>query len=813
MTIPNNKIPRAFGGENRPIIKRASESTRFESISLRYPLPHFESTALFYKNDEEIPSIGKKRNHERNIEDHVNKGKSGTRSKKRRPLKDVSNHSIHSEKQYPPHSVKKTKVSPKRPNLQSKGLDITPRHGTIRESNHRMQSKLQSTHQENISTSITMTGKDTNTDKTPKVDNRLKNKLNHDNAPSISGSSDMDCSSEGAQHLRFSKGDPNGILKVQTQKNNDSKLLNDSQPKSMESIEQSAEVSKDPNEAAKLGKSAMKQTDGKESQAVLQLLLKSCNHGERNHRRLSASKKSLTKISTGEKESEAFQGMVGSDIITYPNSACCDDESDVTADTALQKQSHSMSKSDQVIQINQVKRDEESYFSMNTKYPELPPGWKRKHSRSKNRPYYFHPDHGATWYFPGSGWKQIYSKTKNQMYYSHPDYGKTWFRPQYFNDDKDNIDEGNQQCQTKQSSDPSHYTSRCRKADSSIGIVEFESDLSPVLEGRNVVKESNHIRKQNDTIMTHEEITGAPETTSENEYQRREELNLDEDAAHLEPVLQGGNDELGGEDFQVPALHKHSLQLNPKESKDQLNILGKSQIDSNQDHELNIVYQQKMVDSQLRPYTIDDTEEANVLDSNVGKQTAHTETQFSIHDNESVHETNVNEKQYEDDNVDSVDDEFHLNYPQVDDHNIGIQNEEIINDDNNESGHEVNGNEKQYYDGNIDSVDEEFHLSCPQEEDDDIEIPDKEVINNDVILSSPENDFNSFSSDSFVNVTVRLKRLSLRVLNPQNNICSLQRLDEIIENSKKEVMMRREKMKRKINRKRKRKTLSRKLFE
>jgi hypothetical protein len=31
---------------------------------------------------------------------------------------------------------------------------------------------------------------------------------------------------------------------------------------------------------------------------------------------------------------------------------------------------------------------------------ELPPGWKQVMSRSKNKPYYIHPDHGRTWYCP-----------------------------------------------------------------------------------------------------------------------------------------------------------------------------------------------------------------------------------------------------------------------------------------------------------------------------------------------------------------------------------------------------------------------------
>ncbi len=159
--------------------------------------------------------------------------------------------------------------------------------------------------------------------------------------------------------------------------------------------------------------------------------------------------------------------ILGSDVMIHES---FDDQSEVTADTALMQQesirtrncrkkqqqqqqqlsnekipvrNHLLTNSSagttthpQTKSRNQSVNDDE--YSVNTSHPELPPGWKVLLSRSKNRPYFVHPDHGATWYFPGrSGWKEMFSKTKKRSYYVHPDHGATWFRPMGFsyNDD------------------------------------------------------------------------------------------------------------------------------------------------------------------------------------------------------------------------------------------------------------------------------------------------------------------------------------------------------------------------------------------
>ena len=73
---------------------------------------------------------------------------------------------------------------------------------------------------------------------------------------------------------------------------------------------------------------------------------------------------------------------------------------------------------------------DDSTFNKDSCKAKLPPGWKVEFSRTKNRPYYVHPDHGVTWFFPcHSGWKQMFCEKKNRMYYVHQIYGKTWHRP------------------------------------------------------------------------------------------------------------------------------------------------------------------------------------------------------------------------------------------------------------------------------------------------------------------------------------------------------------------------------------------------
>ena len=161
-----------------------------------------------------------------------------------------------------------------------------------------------------------------------------------------------------------------------------------------------------------------------------------------------------------------LSNIVGSDVMIHTSNRGYDDKDDdhseVTADTALlhmtrigstksksKYQTKAKSKNTTYTHAhnniytqsntkgkNNLNRAEdkdnnEDYLSVNTEHPELPPGWKVRLSRSKNRPYYVHPDHGATWYFPGhTGWKQCYSKTKKRSYFVHPDYGMTWFHPE-----------------------------------------------------------------------------------------------------------------------------------------------------------------------------------------------------------------------------------------------------------------------------------------------------------------------------------------------------------------------------------------------
>ena len=173
-----------------------------------------------------------------------------------------------------------------------------------------------------------------------------------------------------------------------------------------------------------------------ENESVMKKLLSSCKT------------KNIGKETNLQEKGNQTSNIVGSDVVMIHDNSF-DDQSEVTADTALMQQqdiglstSSCLKQQDNDSNTNndsspkqqqksQIDIDDE--YSVNTTHPELPPGWKVRLSRSKNRPYYVHPDHGATWYFPGrSGWREMYSKTKGRSYFVHPDHGSTWFRPMGF---------------------------------------------------------------------------------------------------------------------------------------------------------------------------------------------------------------------------------------------------------------------------------------------------------------------------------------------------------------------------------------------
>ena len=52
--------------------------------------------------------------------------------------------------------------------------------------------------------------------------------------------------------------------------------------------------------------------------------------------------------------------------------------------------------------LNESRREAETYIGEEQAAPLLPPGWEARLSETKQLPYYTHPRHKATWYFPGS---------------------------------------------------------------------------------------------------------------------------------------------------------------------------------------------------------------------------------------------------------------------------------------------------------------------------------------------------------------------------------------------------------------------------
>lgn len=437
--MPTNRIVKPFGGENRPIIKRGKKSTKAAAISVRYPISQYQSATLNYVDVEDTQISTSSSNQ---IDNQRNK----RGNHKRKPLRDVTNdNQIRTNRR---HSSKQS-----RPSDCNNDLNImTPSQATKKKKEDC--EKQTNSNDVNKISARRQSSKAFTTEITPKINNRGKNakydvKSNHSNKASSPECSDMDCSSN---------------VTSKSQEGGDS--INQENIEQEEYDSESQRIHSDKAIATTTNKKRKRKNEIT-SKDVLELLLKSCDRDDKHRsKKLKSTYDYNLDANSNDEMSQSKPTILGTDVLIQSSGSKGDDESEVTADTVLNTV-HINVKVDEDLNLQrrseEEDQDNDSYLSVNPVHPELPPGWKVYLSRSKNRPYYVHPDHGATWYFPGghAGWRKEYSKTRNQVYYAHPDHGKTWYRPTSLtNDDEtDNVHKGKLDVNSDQSEAYNHRRS------------------------------------------------------------------------------------------------------------------------------------------------------------------------------------------------------------------------------------------------------------------------------------------------------------------------------------------------------------------